>query len=462
MPTVPETSAERIDAILAAQRWFFASGATLDVDFRIRQLKTLRALITENLAKIEKALWSDLHKSPEETFLTEVSMLTKEIDLHLKNIRRWVKPRRVRTPFYLWPSKSYIHYEPLGVSLIISPWNYPLQLLLAPLIGSISAGGCAVLKPSPAAVRFNRLMTELIPRYFDEKYIALVTGDRPTNEILLSRCFDLIFFTGSPRVGKIVMRAASQFLTPVVLELGGKSPCIADRDASVSVAAKRIIWGKLLNAGQTCIAPDYLFVHRDIREPLLKAMQDEIDEMFGNPIRESRFYGRIINRQAMDRLLRLMQGNEIIYGGEYDLEERFLSPTFLDIKDPDVSVMQEEIFGPLLPVLTFDHIDEALTFIRSKEKPLAFYYFGKNAHAKEILRQISSGGACLNDTVVHIANHRLPFGGVGHSGMGKYHAGASFEVFSNAKSVARTPLWPDLPFRYPPYRFFGVVKKLLR
>jgi len=456
-----DTSEAVIVEQLEKLRAYYTTHKTKDVKFRLGQLRNFKKAILKNQKKIEDALWADLHKSPEETFITEVSIVLQEIDMHLKNLRYWARPQKVFTSLPLLPSSSKIIYEPLGVSLVVAPWNYPFQLLMAPLVGSISAGGCTLLKPSPDAPAIAKVMEELVAETFDPAYVSVVQGRRETNALLFKQRYDLIFFTGSPMLGKIVMKAAAEHLTPVILELGGKSPCIVDAGANLTKAAKRIAWGKMINAGQTCIAPDYLLVHESIKQELLDKIAANIREMYGENIRESRFFPRIVSERAMNRLKTLMGSGTVHSGGEVIDEERFISPTILDNVKPDHPVMQEEIFGPILPTLTFKQIDEAVDYINSNEEPLAFYYFGKNKKAKEILRQTTSGGACINDTLLHIANHNLPFGGVGNSGTGKYHGKQSFLAFSNQRSVVTTPAWIDLPFKYVPFKYFGLLKRIL-
>ena len=424
-----DTSRAIIVPLIENQRTFFATNKTKDLQFRLVQLRKLKNAIQKYQKKIEEALWKDLHKSPEESYLTEISIVTGEIDNHIKHLKKWAKSLRVATPIHLWPSTSKLIYEPLGISLIVAPWNYPFQLLINSLVGSISAGGCSILKPSPDAPTIAKVMQEMIEETFDSNYVAVVQGGRETNTILFNERFDIIFFTGSPKVGKIVMKAAAEHLTPVVLELGGKSPCIVDSDANIDIAAKRIAWGKLINAGQTCIAPDYLFAHQSIKDELLDKISINIKEMYGNSIKESRFYPRIVNQRAIERLEKLMKQGEIHTGGEVDAQEKFIAPTIIDKVRPDFLIMQEEIFGPILPVMTFEHIDETIEYITKNEKPLAFYYFGKNRGAKDILAKTTSGGGCINDTLMHITNHNLPFGGVGNSGLGKYHGTGKFLSF---------------------------------
>lgn len=456
-----ETEESLIANHLESQRVFFSSNKTKSVTFRMNQLLKLKKVVITYQEKIQHALWTDLHKSPEEAYLTEISLVLSEIDYHLKNLKRWTKPKRVSTPLYLRPSSSKILYEPLGVALIVSPWNYPFQLLFNPLIGAISAGCCTILKPSPDTPTVAKLMEEMINKTFPSHYIALVQGAKETNTQLFKQRFDLIFFTGSPKVGKVVMRAAAQHLTPVVLELGGKSPCIVDKDANLDIAAKRIVFGKLINAGQTCIAPDYLFAHHDIKDDLLKKIVFHTTQMYGKNVKKSRFYPRIVNDRAMNRLTKLLNEGSIYSGGEVDHKERYIAPTVIDEVKPSHQIMQEEIFGPILPVMTFHSIEEPLAYIRNNEKPLAFYYFGNNKRAKEVLRGSTSGGACINDTIMHVANHHLPFGGVGNSGLGNYHGYESFLAFSNKRAVVNSPTWIDLPFKYVPFKYFGLIKRIM-
>lgn len=456
-----ETSESVIVDLLARQRAFFASHETKNLAFRLHQLKRLKQAIQQYQSQIEQALWTDLHKSPEEAYLTEISIVTGEIDNHLKKLKKWAKPRKVHTPIHVLPSSSQIIYEPLGVALIVAPWNYPFQLLINSLVGAISAGCCSILKPSPDTPAIARVMEDMIAEFFPPEYISLVQGGRETNTILFSKRFDIIFFTGSPMVGKVVMKAAAEYLTPVVLELGGKSPCIVDADANLEVAARRIAWGKLINAGQTCIAPDYLLVHQSVKEELLSKIVQSIREMYGENPRESRFYPRIVNHRAMDRLTDLLKEGKIYYGGEYDREEKYIAPTILDEVQPGFAIMQQEIFGPILPVISFNQIEEAISYVNQREKPLAFYYFGKNKTAKDVLARTTSGGGCINDTIMHIVNHDLPFGGVGNSGLGNYHGHSSFLAFSNQRGIINTPTWIDLPLKYVPFKYINLIKKIL-
>jgi aldehyde dehydrogenase (NAD+) len=456
-----DTAFETIVGIIDAQEAFYASGETLGLKFRVEMLKNFKQAIQKYETRIADALYADLHKSAQEAYLTEISIVTQEIDYHLKHLRQWIKPKRVPTPLHVLPSRSRIFYEPLGVSLIIAPWNYPFQLLMNPLVGAISAGCCAVLKPSPYTPNVAKVMEELVNESFPGKFIGIVQGSRKVNTFLLEQRFDVIFYTGSPAVGKVVMKAASEHLTPVVLELGGKSPCIVDKEANINIAAKRIAWGKTINAGQTCIAPDYLLVHKNIKVELIGRIAFYFKQFYGTDAKQSSYYPRIVNKQAMERLENLLKHGNIVFGGETNKEERYISPTIIDHVKPDFPVMQEEIFGPILPVMTYENIDEAIQYVNQNEKPLAFYYFGKNRNAKEVLAKTTSGGGCINDTLMHITNHKLPFCGVGNSGMGKYHGHESFLAFSNRRSIVSTPTWIDMPFKYVPFKYFSKIKKIL-
>jgi aldehyde dehydrogenase (NAD+) len=456
-----DTAKTLIEEVLDRQRKFFATHQTKSLKFRLENLSRFKKAIKKYETRITEALWIDLHKSYEEAYLTEISIVIQEIDKHINHLKRWSRPKRVPTPLHLLPSKSRIVYEPLGIALILAPWNYPFHLLMNPLVGAISSGCCAMLKPSPYTPHVAEVMEELVHEIFNPDYIAIAQGSRKVNEILLEQRFDVIFYTGSPAVGKIVMRAAAEHLTPVILELGGKSPCIVDAEANLDIAAKRIAWGKTINAGQTCIAPDYLLVHQSVKDELLKKIAASIDRMYGSDIKQSKYFPRIVNQKAFERLQKLMEHGKIQYGGQVDTTERYIAPTLIDDIEPDFPIMQEEIFGPILPVMTFDHIDQAILYINCHEKPLAFYYFGKNKQAKEVLAKTTSGGGCINDTLMHIANDHLPFGGVGNSGMGKYHGHESFLAFSNSRAIISNPTWIDLPIKYVPFKGFKWVKKII-
>lgn len=457
--TLTSTTPERIREIRGKQARYFHSGATLDVAVRKSNLKAFEKAVLKWEKPLCDALWADLHKSYEEAYMTEISILLGEIRTHIRKIGKWTRNTCVPTPLKMFPSRSRIISEPLGTALIISPWNYPVQLLLTPLVGAISAGCTAVLKPSPYVPNVSKVIEDMIADTFPEDYIAVTQGHRDVNAALLEERWDIIFFTGSPSLGRRVMTAAAKYLTPVVLELGGKSPCIIDKDADINVAAKRVAWGKTLNAGQTCIAPDYLMVHEDVKARFLEALGKSFTELLGKNPQESGHFVRVVNDAAFERLTAYFKDGNIVFGGHTDKAERYIEPTILDNVSPDSPVMQEEIFGPIFPVLTFRNISEVTEFVASREKPLALYYFGKNGDY--VLKHTSSGGSCLNDTIMHIANEHVPFGGVGMSGMGSYHGKLSFDAFTHYRSNIVTPTSMDLPFRYMPYKFFKMVKSLL-
>lgn len=457
--TMESTSAERIVEIREKQRKYFHSGATLDVKARKAALKKFEQAVLKWEKPLCDALWADLHKSYEEAYLTEISILLGEIRTHIRKIGKWTRPQRKCTPLKLFPSSSRIVSEPLGTALIISPWNYPVQLLLTPLVGAISAGCTAVLKPSPYVPTVSKVIEDMICDTFPEEYVAVTQGHRDVNGLLLEQRWDMIFFTGSPSLGRLVMASAAKNLTPVVLELGGKSPCIIDKDADIRTAAKRVAWGKSLNAGQTCIAPDYLMLHKDIKDSFLSALKAEFKALLGDDPQKSGHFVRIVNDKAFERIESYLKDGDIVFGGRRDRAERYFEPTVLDNVSADSPVMQEEIFGPIFPVQTFSDIDEVTEFVSSREKPLALYYFGKQGD--KVIRTTSAGGTCINDTIMHIANENVPFGGVGMSGMGSYHNKLSFDAFTHYRAVISTPTCMDLPFRYMPYSWFNVVKKLL-
>ena len=457
---------------------YFRSGATLALPLRKQTLRQLLKAMKQYESQLADALWQDLHKSYEEAYLTELSIVYGEIRNHLRHLSSWARAERKSSPVAILPASSRIIKEPLGNTLIIAPWNYPVQLLLNPLVGAISAGCTAMLKPSPYVPNVSRVLTEMIRATFPEEYIAIVEGNREVNQMLLAERWDMIFFTGSPSLGKMVMQAAAKHLTPVVLELGGKSPCIIDKSANLELAAKRVAWGKALNAGQTCIAPDYLMIHEDVKDRFLNLLVKEWQHLLTNDPQKAKHFVRIVNDKALERLIsylpisnspsgrpiggtpsNILKEASIYHGGTYDRTDRYFSPTILTNVNPDAPVMQEEIFGPIFPVLTFKELDEVIAFVNDREKPLALYYFGTND--KYVLRHTSSGGTCINDVIMHIVNHKVPFGGVGNSGMGSYHGKDSFLAFSHRRSVIKTPTWVDMPFRYMPYKLFKFVKNLV-
>ena len=463
---IRNTPKDKILEITDAQKAFFRTGATLDIGFRKEMLGKLKAAIEKWEPELSKALWQDLHKSYEEAYLTEISIVKGEISNHIRHVKGWASRKRRNSPLKLFPSRSYTVKEPLGCSLIIAPWNYPVQLLLNPLVGAISAGCTAMLKPSPYVPAVSKAIEEMIKETFDEKYIAVVQGNREVNTTLLEQRWDMIFFTGSPSLGRKVMEAAAKNLTPVILELGGKSPCIIDKNADLQTAARRLAWGKTLNSGQTCIAPDYILIHKDIKDAFVKEFGNQVCALHGKDIQCDRHYVRMVNDKAYERVSGYLTDGKLLYGGRTDASDRFIEPTLLEISNLDAPVMNEEIFGPVFPIITMDDegrafLEKAAEFVNSREKPLAFYYFGKESDGWKIVGMTSSGGGCINDVIMHIANEKVPFGGVGNSGMGRYHDRESFEAFSHTRSIIATGNWIDLPFRYMPYKMFGLVKKIL-
>lgn len=464
--SIENTPIERIESIVKAQKEYFRTGSTLDVKFRKEMLCRFRLAMVKWEKRLCEALWEDLHKSYEEAFLTEISIVNSEITNHIEHVRKWARRRKAHSPLKLFPSRSYTVKEPLGNTLIISPWNYPVQLLLNPLVGAISAGCTALLKPSPYVPNVSRVIEEMIHETFEEKYVAVVQGNRDVNKALLDCRWDLIFFTGSPALAKNVMAAAARNLTPVILELGGKSPCIIDKTADIRLSARRIAWGKTLNSGQTCIAPDYILIHKDVKESFVKAFGEEVRNLHGEDIQADRHYVRMVSDKAFERVTGYFKDGKIIYGGRTDAGSRFIEPTLIEDVALDSPLMTEEIFGPVFPVITLDDSGDSFSnkvtdFVTSREKPLAFYYFGKESDGWDIIRRTSSGGGCINDVIMHIANENVPFGGVGNSGMGRYHSKESFEAFSHTRSIVATGTWIDLPFRYMPYKLFSLVKKIL-
>ena len=455
------TSAERIRELVERQRAFFAAGTTRDVKWRIARLKAMKAGLEKWEKALCDALWTDLHKCYEEAYMTEIGLVYGEIGEAIRKTAVWARRKRKRTPLTGVPSSSYIVREPLGCTLIMSPWNYPVQLLLNPLVGAISAGCTAILKPSPYVPHVSAALEGMIADTFPEDYVALVQGNRVVNGELFKHRYDLVFLTGSPSLGRIAMEAQARYLTPMVLELGGKSPCIVDRDADLTLAARRIAWGKCLNSGQTCIAPDYLFLHEDIKEAFIASFQRELAGLYPDGTEQSDKFVHIVKESAFDRLVGYLSDGKIVSGGHYDRSRLWMEPTLLEDVSPDAPVLQEEIFGPIFPILTFRDRKEVAAFVNTREKPLAFYYFGKEADAWDLIGQTTSGGACINDTIMHIANSHIPFGGVGNSGMGSYHSERSFLAFTHERAVLKTPTWIDLKFRYMPYRLFSLVKKML-
>ena len=453
---------KEIRKVLERQRKYFATGITRSYAFRRRELKKLKKAVKEKETELMKALAGDLGKSVPEAYTSEVSFVLREIDFVLKHLKKWMKPRRAAIPLICFPSSGRIHPEPYGVSLIMGPWNYPFQLVASPLVGAIAAGDCAIIKPSELAKNISHFLARLIGETFSPEYISVVEGGVEEGSHLLAQDFDLIFYTGSSRVGRIVMEAAAKHLTPVVLELGGKSPCVVDETVDTVVAAKRITWGKFLNAGQTCVAPDYLLVHKKVKPALTEAIKKALHQFYGENPHDSVDYPRIINERHVERLSALLGEGDIITGGEVIKEERFIAPTVIDNVQWTDKIMADEIFGPILPVLEYETVEDAISQINAHSKPLALYVFSKNKKFQDrIISETSSGGVCVNDTVLHIIPFSLPFGGVGESGMGSYHGKAGFDAFSHFRSVLRKSFVLDSNLRYPPYRpLTGVSKKL--
>ena len=421
-------------------------------EFRWQTLQTLETLILDNTDQICAALFADLRKPKQESVISEIAVVLEEIRLAKKKLKKWMSVRRVVAPIALWPSRNRIHYEPLGTVLIIGPWNYPFQLLVAPLAGAIAAGNTVVLKPSELTQNTAKLISELFKKYFSSDYIRVVNGGIPETTSLLEQKFDYIFFTGSTPVGKIIMQAAAKNLTPVTLELGGKSPVIVCEDADLDLTARRIVWGKFYNAGQTCVAPDYLYVQNTVAQILIKKIKACIEDQFGVNPKSSESFGRIVNLANCQRLAKLMDSQKVICGGDVDLETLYIAPTVLTSVSWNDEIMKQEIFGPLLPVLTFERTDEVFKIVNQKPKPLSAYFFSRSRSLqKEFVDKVSFGGGCINDTVVHLSNPYLPFGGVGDSGMRSYHGENSFRTFSHAKSVIYRSGFLDLSARYAPY-----------
>jgi aldehyde dehydrogenase (NAD+) len=446
---------------LENMRNYYESGATRPYAFRKRQLELLKEVILKYENEINEALYSDLKKSPEEAYATETGLILAEINLTIKNLLRWMKPERVKTNLLNFPSSSKILYDPRGVVLIISPWNYPLYLLLMPLVGAIAAGNCVVLKPSELAPATENVIKEIISETFSADYIKIYLGEG--SELIPAMIerfhFDYIFYTGSIAIGKSIYQMAAKNLIPVTLELGGKSPAIIENDANLTIAAKRIVIGKFINAGQTCVAPDYLLIHQDIFEKFVALLNATINQFFGSNSEESYDYGKIINEKRFDTLVSYMSEGDIVSGGKYDRSSLHIEPTILKNISLDASIMKEEIFGPILPVISFKSMEEAIAIIKKNENPLAFYVFTSDVRKeKKWLEKVSFGGGCVNNTIYHLSNPRLPFGGVGNSGIGAYHGKYSFDLFTHAKPIMKTPTWFDPAMKYPPFK--GKLKLL--
>ena len=434
------------------QRAYYQGGATQSYEARRRALDRLLQGLEEHEDKLLKALQQDLGKAPFEGYMSEIGMVREELHWHRRHLKKMMRPRRVSTPLAQFPSRSFRSPHPRGLVLVMAPWNYPVQLSLSPLVGAVAAGNCVVLKPSNDAPHTAQAMANLLRQCFDPGQVAVVLGGRAENQALLDLPFDHIFFTGGETVGRLVLEKAARHLTPVTLELGGKSPCIVAKDADLSLAARRIVFGKFLNAGQTCVAPDYLLVDRSVMQPLLDCLEQQIRQAFGEDPLRCPEYPRIVNDKHFERLRGLLEHGTIRMGGRWDAQQRRIEPTMLVDVRPDDPVMQQEIFGPLLPVLPYDTVEQAIRFVADRPHPLALYLFTQEKSVQqEILEKLQFGGGCINDTIIHLATTHMPFGGVGRSGMGAYHGQASFDTFTHYRSIMKKATWLDLPVRYHPY-----------
>lgn len=451
-------------AIVQRQRAFFQTSATRALLYRRAQLEAFSAALARDETKLLAALHADLRKSPGQAYTSEIGFLQAEIRCAVKNLANWTALARRKTPWFVAPAHGWVQPEPFGVSLILGPWNYPLQLLLVPLVSAIAAGNCAVLKPSELAPRTAEAITAMVRETFAEEFISVVNGGADVAEALLGERFDKIFFTGSTRVGRAVMAAAAKHLTPVTLELGGKCPVIVCGDAPVELAAKRIAWGKFLNTGQTCVAPDFVLVQRSLRDAFVDALKKSLRDFYGDDASRSADYGRIVSARHFERLMSYLSDGKIVHGGAHDAKDLFIAPTILADVSPESPVMQEEIFGPILPVLEFSTLDEALALLRGRPTPLALYVFTRDrATEARVQSETCSGGMCVNDVVSHMIGSGLPFGGLGESGMGAYHGCAGFDAFSHQRSILRRAMWLDTPFRYPPQKLsLAGLKRVMR
>lgn len=448
--------------IVEKQRKFFNTNTTKSIEFRISMLQKLENVIKENEKQILSALYEDLSKSEAEAYMTEIGIVYGEIREALKKVKKWSKPKRVRGSLGTFPAKSYVYSEPYGVVLIMAPWNYPFNLSLSPLVAAIAAGNCAVIKCSKESKNTSKIIRDIINKTFEEEYIYCVDSELDYDEILHQR-YDFIFFTGSARVGKIIMRVASENLIPVSLELGGKSPCIIDETADIKLSAKRIVWGKLLNAGQTCVSIDYIVVHKNVKEELIKSLQKEIELRYPDAV-NNKSYPKIINHHHYERLLNLIKTESNVIGGKSNDNERKIEPTIFPDVEFDYEIMKDEIFGPLLPIIEYYDIDKVLDIIKEREKPLACYIFSQNKdNAEYIINSISYGGGCVNDVIMQLANNHIPFGGVGNSGMGSYHGKYGFDLLSHKKGIVKNKTILDLPFRYAPFdlKKLNIFKKIM-
>lgn len=451
-----------METLVNKQRQFFYTGRMKDYAFRKEQLENLKLMLQTYESDIYDALKKDLNKSKHETLITELGVLYTEINFTLKHLKKWMEDKVVPTPLTHKGTTNYIMYEPYGVTLLISPWNYPVQLALAPAIGAMAAGNTIILKPSELTPHTSKLIKRMIDHTFSESYFTVVEGGKEVSDDLLNERFDYIFFTGSTHVGKIIMEKASKHLVPLTLELGGKSPAIVDKECHIKFSAKRLVWGKFTNAGQTCVAPDYVYVHEHIYKSFLKEVKKQINALYGRNPLKNKNYVRIVNDNHFNRLINLIDTNKVTYGGKYDREALTITPTILENVSWDDEVMQDEIFGPILPIMSFNKLEDIIPVIREQEKPLALYYFGSSKQKENrVMESLSFGGGCINDTLYHLANPHLPFGGVGQSGMGAYHGEYSFYTFSHSKSILKQTTKFDIPVRYPGSRIAHAIAKRL-
>ncbi|MFI8709082.1 aldehyde dehydrogenase [Bacillus sp. NPDC077411] len=447
--------ADNMQQLIQDHKQFFHHDHTRSLQFRLEQLEKLKNAIRKYENQVLNALYQDLHKSEFEAYAAEVGFAFNSINFIMKYLKQWMKPQKVKTPIHFAPSKSYIIKEPYGTVLIVGPFNYPFQSIMEPLIGAIAAGNCVVLKPSENAPNVSAVINKIISETFDKQYIRVIEGDKETTSLLIHAPFDHIFFTGSVQVGKIVMEAAAKNLVPVTLELGGKGPAIVDETANLDIAAKRIVWGKFINAGQSCIAPDYVIAHKSVKVQLISKMKEVITSFYGSDVSKSNDYGRIVNEGQFDRLISILEQdqNHIIFGGKSSRSHLYIEPTLLEAKSWDDAAMKEEIFGPILPIMEYSDLDEVIHMINNHPKPLALYVFTENKNVeKQVLGRVSFGGGCVNDTMSHMANLHLPFGGVGSAGFGAYHGKHSFDAFTHHKSILKKSSRIDLGLVFPPYR----------
>ncbi|MEK5040868.1 aldehyde dehydrogenase [Sporosarcina sp. FSL K6-3457] len=459
-------TAQDVESMIAMQRRFYFTGETRSAAFRIAMLSKLKEAIMSNEKEISEALHKDLRKSPFESYVTEIGFVLTSISHMIKNLEQWMESEVVKTPVHLQPAKSFIVREPYGSALIIGPFNYPFQLVMEPLVGAIAGGNCAIVKPSEASVYTGEIIKKILTDIFPSEFVRVVEGEQQETSALIHASFDYIFFTGSVAVGKVVMKAAAERLTPITLELGGKSPALVDQTADIVMAAERIVWGKFVNNGQTCVAPDYVIVHHTVKNQLVQAMGATIRKFYGKVAAESLDYGRIVNDKHFNRLLKILEKDRahVVYGGDFNREDLFIEPTLLDNVKWNSASMEDEIFGPILPILTYDNLGEALHRIRQLPKPLAAYMFTENEQASEyFIDNLPFGGGCINDTIAHVGNGNLPFGGVGSSGLNAYHGKYSFETFTHAKAMMKKSTTIPMKIAFPPYgQKLKLVKPLIR